>query len=275
MTIRFIGAAGHLMANRVLPSRQPSETFLEQLGWDTHSKENSLSKTNQSQASDFDSEIRAFEAQIANAGLHIIVDSAARAQYGQLIKALSDDLRAQATSGKITWAQAAAQAQEARNAVMQIIRNKSTPVGRAIAESLKKEGRTLNQLVAKKAIELFGPGADFEKLSPTQRNGVYAAIVKSAGKSDPVVTASMRRLSHAGRGLVVLSLALSVYTIAQAQDKVAAAGRELAVTGASITGGIAGGALAGLACGPGAPVCVTVGAFVGGALAALGVSFMW
>ncbi|WP_323002029.1 hypothetical protein [Denitromonas sp.] len=28
-------------------------------------------------------------------------------------------------------------------------------------------------------------------------------------------------------------------------------------------------------CGPGAPVCVTVGAFVGGALAAFGVSFVW
>lgn len=226
-------------------------------------------------SADFEAEIKAFEAQIANAGVHITIDSAARAQYGQLIKALSDDLRGQATSGRITWAQAASKAQEARNAVMQVIRHKSTPVGRAIAESLKKEGRTLNQLVAKKTIELFGPGADFDKLSPTQKNGVYASIVKSAGKSDPVVTTTMRRLSYAGRGLVVLSVALSVYTIAQAEDKTAAAGRELAVTGASITGGIAGGAVAGLACGPGAPICVTVGAFVGGTLAALGVSFMW
>jgi len=47
------------------------------------------------------SEIRAFEAQIANASVHIAIDSAARAQCGQLIKALSGDLRAQATSGKI------------------------------------------------------------------------------------------------------------------------------------------------------------------------------
>jgi hypothetical protein len=234
-----------------------------------------MSSANLAQATDFESEIKAFEAQIANAGVHITIDSAARAQYGRLIKALSDDLRAQATSGKITWAQAASQAQEARNGVMQIIRNKSTPVGRAIAESLKKEGRTLNDLVAKKVLQLFGPGADFEKLSPTQRNGVYAAIVQSAGNSDPTVTKTMRRLSYAGRGLIVLSVALSVYNVVQAEDKVAAAGREMTVTGASIAGGVAGGALAGLACGPGAPVCVTVGAFVGGALAALGVSFMW
>lgn len=85
----------------------------------------------------------------------------------------------------------------------------------------------------------------------------------------------MRRLSYAGKGLIALSIALSVYTAATAEDKVDAAGRELAVSGAGIGGGIAGGALAGLACGPGAPVCVTVGAFVGGALAAFGVSMIW
>lgn len=47
--------------------------------------------------------------------------------------------------------------------------------------------------------------------------------------------------------------------------------KEVAVTGA----GIAGGALAGLACGPGAPVCVAIGAFVGGALAAFGTDYFW
>lgn len=39
--------------------------------------------------------------------------------------------------------------------------------------------------------------------------------------------------------------------------------------------GIGGGAIAGLACGPGAPVCITIGAFVGGAVAALGVDLFW
>ncbi|QFQ77129.1 DUF3265 domain-containing protein [Vibrio harveyi] len=39
--------------------------------------------------------------------------------------------------------------------------------------------------------------------------------------------------------------------------------------------GIAGGAIAGLACGPGAPVCVSVGAFIGGTLAAFGASIAW
>jgi len=54
-----------------------------------------------------------------------------------------------------------------------------------------------------------------------------------------------------------------------------AEGMEIAVTGAGIGGGIASGALASLACGSGAPACVTAGAFVGGALAAFGACFAW
>ncbi|MGF1723099.1 hypothetical protein [Photobacterium nomapromontoriensis] len=66
--------------------------------------------------------------------------------------------------------------------------------------------------------------------------------------------------------MVVLSIALSVYTVATAENKLNAAGKEVVINGAGIGGGIAGGAIAGFACGPGAPVCVTVGAFVGGLL---------
>ncbi|HDM8235679.1 TPA: IS3 family transposase [Vibrio campbellii] len=53
------------------------------------------------------------------------------------------------------------------------------------------------------------------------------------------------------------------------------AGREALVAGAGIGGGIAGGAIAGLACGPGAPACVSVEAFIGGTLAAFGMSIAW
>ena len=158
---------------------------------------------------------------------------------------------------------------------MEIMRSRSTPVGRAIAEQIKSKGKTLNELIAKKALEQFGQNANFNALTPAQQNTVYAEIVKSAGKDSPRVSARMGKLSHAGRGLVVLSLAISTYSIATADDKVDATKHELAVTGAGIGGGIAGGAIAGLACGPGAPVCVTVGAFVGGALAAFGVDFLW
>jgi hypothetical protein len=219
----------------------------------------------------FESTIEALEAEIANLGAHVTIDSTARLHYAQQIKAMSNDLRAQVVNGRLTWKQAAEQAQETRNVIMELLRRRSTPVGRAFAEWLKPEGKGLNQLIGEKTVKLFGPSARFAELLPNQQSTVYAKIVESAGKSDPRVTAAMRRASPAGRGLLVLSLSLSIYNIATAEDEVAAGKREALVTGAGIAGGIAGGAVAGLVCGPGAPACVSVGAFVGGALAAFGV----
>lgn len=137
------------------------------------------------------------------------------------------------------------------------------------------EGPSLNALIARKTIQLFGKDANFHTLSAAQQNSVYAAIVDSAGKSNPRVSSAFTRLGRAGRGLLFLSVGLSVYNVATADDKLEAAGHELAVTGGGIAGGVAGGAVAGLACGPGAPVCVTVGAFVGGALAAFGIDYFF
>lgn len=221
---------------------------------------------------EFDAIIAALRAEIANAAAIATVDSAARAAYDRQIRAMASELRNMARSGQISWSQAAREASEIRNVVMEVIRGRSTPVGRAVAESLKSQGKTLNEMIAKKTLELF-PNSDFNKLTVAQQNRVYSEIVKSAGKSNPRITARMRAFSRVGRGLIFVSVAISVYNIAMAEDKVAATGREAAVIGAGIGGGVAGGALAGLACGPGAPVCVTVGAFVGGALAAIGVDY--
>src|SRR5690606_18240344 len=223
----------------------------------------------------FESAIQALEAELANTGFHLTLDARARETYVRQVRTMAAELRAQVARGELTWSQAASQAQETRNAIMKVVRGHSTPVGRAIAQRLKSEGRTLNELVARKTIQLFGQSARFEQLSPSAQNRVYAEIVKSAAKANPEVAATMRRLSRAGRGLLVVSLAISAYSIATAEDKSRVAMREVSVTGAGIAGGVAGGALAGLACGPGAPVCVTIGAFVGGALAAFGVDLLF
>lgn len=133
----------------------------------------------------------------------------------------------------------------------------------------------LNALVADKTAKLFGNNADFAKLGPSQQNRVFAEVVASAGRSQPAVTRSMLRLSYVGRNIILLSLVLSTYSILVAHNKSIAVKRELATTTAGIGGSLAAGALAGLACGPGAPLCVTMGAFAGGALAAFGAGFIW
>jgi len=216
----------------------------------------------------FDAAINALQGDVAAAAARLSVDPRLRLDYSKRIKEMAEDLRSRANLGLITWEQAAREAQEMRNLIMEMIRTRSTPLGRAMAEQIKSSGKTLNELVAKKATSMFGPKANFATLSEMQKNQVYASIVESAGKSNPKVNLKMLQLSRAGKGLIVLSIAISVYEIYTAEDKVTETGKQLAVNGAGIAGGAAGGALAGLVCGPGAPVCVLIGGFVGGALAA-------
>lgn len=224
---------------------------------------------------EFESAINALRAEIANVAAHMAIDGSARAAYDRNARRFADELRQRARAGRISWKQAATEANQIRNVVMQSTRGRSTPVGRAFAERIKSQGRTLNEMIAKKTIDTFGESAKFSQLSDAQKNRVYAEVVRSSGKSNAQITPLMRKVSRAGRALLVMSLALSIYTVATAEDKTAAAQREGAVMGAGIAGGMAGGALAGLACGPGAPVCVAAGAFVGGALAAFGVDMLF
>ncbi len=76
------------------------------------------------------------------------------------------------------------------------------------------------------------------------------------------------QLSRLGKGLVVPSIAISVYEIYTAEDKISESGRQIAINAA-------GGAMVGLMCGPDAPVCVLIGGFVSGALAVWEMGSMW
>lgn len=229
----------------------------------------------QSDEDAFENAIKSLEATTASAGMHLEIDTTARRIYAREIKAMSDNLRREVARGRLTWALAAEQAHNTRNVVMELTRSRTTPVARAFAEHKKAEGRGLNALVAEKAAKLFGKYAVFAKLTPSQQNRVFAEIVASAGRSQPTITRNMLRLSYVGRSVILLSLALSTYNVLTARNKSTAVKRELVTTSAGIGGSIAAGALAGLACGPGAPVCVTIGAFVGGTLAAFGAGFIW
>jgi len=117
--------------------------------------------------------------------------------------------------------------------------------------------------------------SSFEKFSSFEKNDIFRKIVEGASRSNSDVSALAQRLGPWGRNLLMFSVLVSLYTIANAEDKMQATVREIAITGSGVAGGIAGGAAAGLVCGPAAPACVAVGAIIGGALAALGVSLFW
>lgn len=229
----------------------------------------------QSDEEAFENALKSLEATTTSIGIHLEIDSTARRIYAREIKNMSENLRREVAKGTLTWAQAAEQAQSTRNTIMRLIRSHTSLIGRAFAESKKAEGKGLNALVAEKTLKLFGKQADFTKLAPSRQNRVFAEIVASAGRSQPAITRNALRLSYLGRSVILLSLALSTYNVLTAGDKSSAIKRELITTSAGIGGSVAAGAVAGLACGPGAPLCVTIGTFVGGALAAFGAGFIW
>jgi fermentation-respiration switch protein FrsA (DUF1100 family) len=105
-----------------------------------------------------------------------------------------------------------------------------------------------------------------------EADALHGTVSSAAARSRPVANQLGQVLRVGGRSLFMLSIGLSLYEIATSNNPGQTARQEAAVFGASLAGSVAGGALAGLACGPGAPVCVTIGAFVGGAMFALGVS---
>ncbi len=106
----------------------------------------------------------------------------------------------------------------------------------------------------------------------SQKNKIFLDVVVAAGRDNKGISSVTPYLGKAGKACLVASLAISVYNVSTAEDKVNAAGREGSSVLGGIAGGAAGGAAADLICGPGAPVCSGIGIFVGGAVGAFAAS---
>ncbi len=204
-----------------------------------------------------------------------ITDGRVRLSYIAQVHNLSQEYRQRVMSGRVTAEEAAGQVQTIRNEILEAQRIRSSDIGRAKAINLKRDGLTLNELANKYAKIRFR--TNFDNLSISQKNSVYLEIVDSSGRPRPSVNVAARRWSTLGKGLLIVTIGVAVYSIMKAEDKITATAREGVILGGGFAGGAAGGAVAGLACGPGAPVCATIGVFLGGALGALGVdaAFGW
>ena len=194
-----------------------------------------------------------------------------RQRYVQSVQAMAREILEKVHSGEMTSKAGAELAHGLRNEIMDNLRRESMDLGRSMAEKLKAVGKTLEEILQKIARKKFGK--DFTLLTEAERGEVYLECIASAGRPNPEVVKSAARYGKLGKGLFVLSLAIAVYNVATADDKWKAAGHESAGLGGGLLGGAAGGAAFGLICGPGAPVCVTIGIFVGGALGALGTDY--
>jgi hypothetical protein len=217
---------------------------------------------------DLESAIALLRTEATNFGYRFIQDGAVRRDYIAKTQALVKTIKDEVRGGRLTYAEGAEEANKVRNAIMDAARLRSSDIGRATAEAAKATGRTLVELQDYYAEKLLK--RSFDSLSPAEKNRVWLEIIEASGRQRPSFNVKAARLARVGRGFIVLSVGIAVYNVATAEDQSRQLVKEGATAGAGILGGMGGGALAGLACGPGAPVCVTIGVFVGGALAAIG-----
>jgi hypothetical protein len=202
-----------------------------------------------------------------NFGVRFIKDAGVRADYVAKASRYSDDILERVNRGELTAREGAVEAQAMRNGLMDAGRLQSSAIGRAAAELEKATGKTMDELLSKYSRQLFA--RDFAELSTNEQDVVFISIVKAAGRPNPRFTAVSEGLGTAGKGLLIISIAFSVYAIVESERPVREAVKQTASIGTGFLGSLAGGAAAGMVCGPGAPICAGVGVFVGGLVFAL------
>jgi hypothetical protein len=212
--------------------------------------------------------LTAFESTAVNFAARFIPDARVRANYVRQAEAASREIEAEVLSGAKTAEEGARKANEMRNALLETARLQSSDVGRAVAEAEKATGLGMEELQAKYAARLFGK--EFGELAAAEQDAVFLEIVRAAGRPNARFNALAARLGKAGKGLLVVSIAFAAYNVASSDRPGREAVKQGAGMGIGFLGSVGGGAAAGLVCGPGAPVCVGVGALVGGILFAVG-----
>jgi hypothetical protein len=129
----------------------------------------------------------------------------------------------------------------------------------------------MDALLERYSLRLFQK--EFAKLSTVEQDAVFLEIARAAGRPNPKFTGVATKLGKAGKGLIIISIALAVYSVSTSDRPGREAVKQGSTAGVGFLGSLAGGATAGLFCGPGAPICVGVGVFVGGLAFALGADF--
>lgn len=212
--------------------------------------------------------LAALQSQAENFAWRYIKDAKARAAYVSRIAAAAAQIRQDVLAGVMSAQDGARLANELRNVILEEVRAISSAIGRAGAEAAKATGLTLEEAIEKTVKKLF-PRHTFADLAAAQRRQVFMDIIEASGRSRPAITNQIPKWTRFGRGLIVVTVAISAYNIWEAKNKVRQSAKESATLLGGALGGAAANASAGFLCGPGAPVCVTALFIIGGVAGAL------
>jgi hypothetical protein len=202
-------------------------------------------------------------AQALNFANVCISDAEVRANYLKRIAVISKEIRAQVDAKAITFQEGAEMANELRNDILAESRAASSAISRSVAVSEKPVGKTIQTLVDETLAKHF-PGRGFNDLSFAERQVLFGKIIDASGRGSRKFVSAVPKLRIAGRACLIVTIAISAYTIWTADNKVRAGLHETIVLGGGFAGGAIAGAAAGLVCGPGAVVCSSVLFIVGG-----------
>jgi len=182
-------------------------------------------------------------------------EAAVREVYNSSAEAIKAQGREFVKSGVMTAEEAKVWVNGQRNALIMATRDKSSPIGRALAELIKPQSRL-------KSV------SDLEKLGKTAEG-----IIESSGKTNPWVNRVTTGFRYGGPALLIIGMSFSAYHIASApaSERWHVAAREAGSWGGALAGGWAGGvagcelfgAIGSVFPGPGTAVGCGVGALVG------------
>ena len=220
---------------------------------------------------ELDDALAGLQAQAENFAWRYLQDAGARKAYVARIAAAARQLLQEVRSGQLSAEEAARIANAGRNTIMEEVRAITSAIGRAGAEAAKVTGLTLDMALEKAVGKLF-PGKAFGALTAAEKQAVFLEVVEASGRSSPKFTSLIPRWTRFGRGLAVVTVAISVYNIWEAKNKLRQGVKEGATLAGGVLGGAAATASAGFLCGPGAPACVTVLFVVGGIVGAIAAS---
>lgn len=214
-----------------------------------------------------DEAIAAMEGSASRFAVDAIKDAKTRASYAANIQRISAMVRAEVAAGRISPLEAVEYCYEMRNKIMAEHRKMTSVQGLVKAESVKRTPPSIPQLFERYARQTYG--RPYDGLSSEQQRRIHYAVIEASGRSNASVTRGTQRLQIIGKVGILVTAAFATYEVLNADDKV----KETARQGMIISGGVAGGFLAGLGvsliCGPGAPVCAVALVLAGSAAGGL------
>ncbi len=202
-------------------------------------------------------------------------DTRTRRWYKDKIKRASDEMLRNAAAGDKSVQRISILASKQRIQIIRDARKMGSAIGRAFAQRKKHISTVYDPIEFKADVRRRLNEYSINDSYSTQDNKAkiksWEELIKASGRDNVKVTGRLKLLEPATKVLWVATAALAAYNVIDAEDPVRAGLREAGKIGGGILGGAAGGGLAGLLCGPGAPICSTIGVFIGGFAGALGV----